>query len=324
MVNSKKELKEIKDLRKEHCTKSKYWHFTTDQKEKFQFLKYIKFFLRPIKKILENMLNIKISRNTNEIYKEYDSYILNHNVKKLRAEKLADELITFFRKLKLRTNRIKIKKLIHKHDNFFYKENLIKDNYGGIGYNNSLILFIFSELVKVNTVIESGVWKGYTTSIFDKTLKNAEKYCFDINFSKLIYKSKEAKYINFDLDEYTFDKKKKLNSCLAFFDDHVSQYNRFLFCDKNKIPYIVFDDDVDYLTVHSDGWPPIPTISMMRNYNKSKSNFKWKSLNRLGVANLKKINSSGLKNYYYFRAPNLFRITGYQSISFMSFLVRKK
>ena len=43
-----------------------------------------------------------------------------------------------------------------------------------------MTLFVFSSVVKADTVIESGVWKGFTTSIFDKTVSGKNKFCFEI------------------------------------------------------------------------------------------------------------------------------------------------
>ena len=63
---------------------------------------------------------------------------------------------------------------------------------------------------------------------------------------------------------------------------------------------------------------------MIINHHKINPNFTWKSLNRNGVAKFKRIDPTVLKDYYYCRAPNLFSLTGYQSNSPMSFLVRKK
>lgn len=141
---------------------------------------------------------------------------------------------------------------------------------------------MFSSVVKANTVIESWVWKGFATSLFDETQVYIPKLCFDINSSKLIYKSKNAKYINADIKDYKFETTKFFQKYLAFFDDHVSQYDRFLFCKIRKIPFIVSDDDNDYFTIHSDGWPSIPTISMVRNIHKINSDLTWASLNRSG------------------------------------------
>ena len=323
-----KKLNKNSILQQEHVSLSDYWYFKNNNKN-INKLNFFHPIIKLVKVFFETFFKISIiksnSINKNN-YSEFEktSLITQKEIIKCRDNLLAEKFTVFFKTLKIRTSKDIIKKIIKKHDEFFYKKNFIKDNYGGISYNNSLSLFIFSSIVKADFVIESGVWKGFTTSIFDKTTPNKSKVCFDINFSKLLYKSKNAKYVNHDIQDYNFKSKNIFSNCLAFFDDHVSQYDRFIFCKKRKIPYIVFDDDNDYFTIHRDGWPSIPTISMIINHHKINPNFTWKSLNRNGVAKFKRIDPTVLKDYYYCRAPNLFSLTGYQINSPMSFLVRKK
>jgi hypothetical protein len=315
------------EMQGEHVSLSDYWYFKNNNETKNN-LNIFRPIIKLIKIFFETFFKISIVRsdtiNKNN-YSDFEktSLITQKEIIKCRDNLLAEKFSVFFKKLQIKTSKDYLKTIIKKHDEFFFKKNFIKDNYGGISYNNSLSLFVFSSIVKPDCVIESGVWKGFTTSIFDKTVSNKNKFCFDINFSKLLYKSKNAEYVNYDIQDYNFKSKNFFSNCLAFFDDHVSQYDRFIFCKERKIPFIVFDDDNDYFTIHRDGWPSIPTISMIQNSYKINPNFTWKSLNRLGVAKFKKINPSILNDYYYCKAPNLFSLTGYQSNSPMSFLVRK-
>ena len=55
----------------------------------------------------------------------------------------------------------------------------------------------------------------------------------------------------------------------CIFYDHVSIYDRLKFCLKNEIEIVVVDDDLSVSQVHSDPWPPIPTASMIYNYEKN-------------------------------------------------------
>jgi len=325
-----KKLLKNSDIQREHVSLSDYWYFKNNNEIKNKDnLNIFRPIIKLIKIFFEKFFNISIVRSNTINKNNYSSFeksslITSKEIIKCRDNLLAEKFSIFFKKLQIKTNKVFLKKIIKKHDEFFFKKTSIKDNFGGNSYNNSLSLFIFSSIVKADCVIESGVWKGFTTSIFDKTVLSKNKYCFDINFSKLIYKSKNAKYINYDIKNYKFTSKKIFLNCLAFFDDHVSQYDRFIFCKDRKIPYIVFDDDNNYFTLHRDGWPSIPTISMIRNPYNLSPNFTWKSSNRVGVAKYKKINPSILNDYYYCKAPNLFSLTGYQSNSPMSFLVIKK
>ena len=101
--------------------------------------------------------------------------------------------------------------------------------------------YIFLKNVKVDLIIESGVWQGYTSYIIDQAKKKIKNIKFDINFNKLIYKSKKAKYNEFDIDEYDFrNDTKYLRKSVAFFDDHVSQLQRFLLSNNLNIPIMIF------------------------------------------------------------------------------------
>ena len=303
-----------------HVTDSKYWFFKSKKNLSFTYK-----FLICIKNIIEKLFKIKISTRPDKMKShEISSYPISLKLRNNRNLLLLNKINNFLKPINFKSNNKRLNELINLHDNIFYKKNPIKNNSGGIGYNNSLFLYIFSCLINVDLVIESGVWQGYTTYIFDQKLKNKKKICFDINFSKLIYKSKKAEYFNYDIKSHKFGKNYNLKNSLAFFDDHVSQVDRLLFSDKLKIPYIVFDDDISFLTTHSDGWPSIPTISMLKSKNKI-LNFKWKSLDKLGIARFdNKIFTKVINKYLYVQTPYIGRITGYYLQPPMSFLVKKK
>jgi len=303
--------------KKNHITKSPYWKYKTYFKEKNSFKLYLK-------NAIEDILNIKIIKKKNFFnLNEITSKPISQNLISLRNRLLSQEIKKFLNALKIRSSENKIINLIKKHDHIFYIKNPIKNNYGGIGFNNSLFLYTFINSISLNNIIESGVWQGYTTFLFDQYYKKVKKISFDINFSKVIYKSENSQYCNYDIKNYDFNKKLISNKTLSFFDDHVSQLDRLKLSDRLKIKYIVFDDDVNYSTTHSDGWPSIPTISMLSSKNQFPY-FSWKSFDKKGYAKIK-INKDRilLKKYLYVTAPNISRITGYYNQPPMSFLIRK-
>ena len=86
---------------------------------------------------------------------------------------------------------------------------------------------------------------------------------------------------------------------------------------------MIFDDDLNIEAIHSDGWPAIPTISMIREENIIKK-FRWYNFGKIGNANLKfKFDKKKLKKYIIFSAPNISNITGYYVQSPMTFLKKK-
>ena len=80
--------------------------------------------------------------------------------------------------------------------------------------------------------------------------------------------------------------------------------------------------------MHSDGWPPLPTMNMLLfDYDKISNNEKieWISSNRRGEIFTKIIPKLDLKNKVenYSLFPELFEITGYQNRGQTSFLKLK-
>ena len=309
-------------IKNKFVTRSKYWKY-----------KYLKInnnlsLLIKIKNIIENIFRVKILKKKNfEVLREFYAYPISRNILKIRNNKLAKILKKFLMKLNILKSEVYLIKLIKKHDKLFFKFNPVKNNIGGMGYNNSLYLFVYlSVQKKIDMFVESGIWKGYTSFLIDNAFKkhnkNTAHYKFDINLGNIIYFSKKAKYFESDLTEYNFQEKKK--NSIFLFDDHVSHYERLQYCHENEIKQIIFDDDVDYETVHSDGWPPIPTISMILSKKKVKK-FSWVNSDGLASAiyDLKKINNNILKKYLISHTINISHVTGYNNQSRMTFLKKK-
>ena len=91
---------------------------------------------------------------------------------------------------------------------------------------------------------------------------------------------------------------------------------RLKFSLKHKIKYNVFDDDLSFLNFHSDGWPPIPSISMLKEIKQNlinKNEVQWMFKHKLGkmwLDNFKNDSTINLvKDHYIFPdlfSPNLF------------------
>jgi len=309
--------------------KEKYVSLSKDWK----YLNINKYFLTfalisIVQKFIENIFNVKIvkKKNYNPIsFNDRTSFLHDKILITKRNEKLLPIIANFLNDLNIHCSNSNIVRIVNAHDIIFYKKNPIYYNDGGNGYNNSLFFYIFLKTnKKCQLVIESGVWKGYMSYLIDQASKDATKLKFDISFDKLIYKSVKSTYVEHDINTFNFEKFKYiLPNTLAFFDDHFSQLDRFLKCHNLNIPYMVFDDDVSYETIHSDGWPSFPTISMLRDKLSIKK-IKWSHDGRSARGNCKiKFNKNLLNNYYFSTAPNISRITGYYVQSPMTFIVRK-
>ena len=172
--------------------------------------------------------------------------------------------------------------------------------------------------------IESGSYRGFSSYLISSGLNKSQKmFCFDINFSKLEWTSKKIRY--FDQDIENVNLKINWSDAIIFYDDHYSHYDRLLFSIKKKVKYLIFDDDVSHINIHSDGIPPIPTLKMLHDWKNVPKKFKWTFNNQLCFANLDKFeyNLRIINFYHYNNIPDIFEITGFRNSSSTSFLTLK-
>jgi len=264
-----------------------------------------------------------LKRKVKEKSIEERSYT-SQNLKDLRNQKLADFISKYFKKNNVSFEFGDVLESINKYDEAL-KNLIIKNNNGGMGYNNGLITFIIFRLISPAVSLESGVWKGFTTYIIDKaTDYTSEIYSFDINLGNLEYRSKKSTYFEGDIEEnINFLYKKNID--IALFDDHVSHYDRISFGLKTNIDFMIADDDLSVFQIHSDGWPPITTASMIFDYENIPHKFNWVNNGKFGEADIERLNYKAITNSYIrIPYPDLFEFTGYLNASSSSFLINKK
>lgn len=122
-----------------------------------------------------------------------------------------------------------------------YENRPIKNNKGGMKFPHAFALYFILKKINPSLVIESGVFKGQSTWLIEKTLPNANLICLDIDLSKRIYISKKAKYSNLDFKFNDFSKIPE--NTLVFFDDHVNHINRIKEASFFNIKNIVLEDN---------------------------------------------------------------------------------
>ena len=122
-----------------------------------------------------------------------------------------------------------------------YSKRPIKKNIHGMQYPHMFATYCFLKKIKPVYVIESGVHKGQSTWLIEKTLPKAKLLSIDIDLSQLKYKSKKAKYSTIDFSKQNLKKISK--NSLAFFDDHQNALDRVLQCKKFGIKHLIFDDN---------------------------------------------------------------------------------
>lgn len=93
-----------------------------------------------------------------------------------------------------------------------------KNNTVGMRAPHAFASFFMLKKLQPKTIIESGVWIEQGIWLFEKACPEAKIIFLDINFKNLIYKSKNAKYIEKDFSLVNFDHIEKITA-LCFFDD---------------------------------------------------------------------------------------------------------
>jgi len=171
-----------------------------------------------------------------------------------------------------------------------YKNKPIKDNFSGIKIEHAFALHSILKKIKPKYIIESGVFKGMSTWIIEKTLPQAEIFCIEPNLDKIEYKAKNAKYFSQDITNINFDFLNKKET-LVFFDDHVCLSERLDYLENNKFKKIIFDDNlpsevIGYIT---------PKAIMSERFEKSKIRIPYRYISRL----LKNLLFFYLRSNYY-------------------------
>ena len=122
-----------------------------------------------------------------------------------------------------------------------YEERPIKNNVGGMRFNHAFALYFILKKIKPDLVIESGVFKGQSTWLIEKTLPNTKLICLDTDLSKRVYVSKKAYYSNLDFRYHDFSKIPE--NALVLFDDHVNHIERIKDANYFKIKNIILEDN---------------------------------------------------------------------------------
>ena len=101
-------------------------------------------------------------------------------------------------------------------------------------------------------------------------------------------------------------------------------YERLNLCLNNNIEIVILDDDVSLAQVHTDGSPPIPTASMIFNYEELPKKFNWICNGTPKSADISNLSVDPIVEYYkYIPFPSLKEYTGYENHSFTSLLLKK-
>lgn len=252
---------------------------------------------------------------------ERANYLLDSALQEQRDMQLSERLLQWLDGLGMSSDLATIQGAIREFD-LVFRQGPVAASKGGMGYNSGLVCFCFARVADPATVIESGVWRGFTTLLMDRaTTTETTLQCFDLNLDLVTWRSPKAQYHECDL--FSVDLPVGHRS-LALFDDHYPHFERLQWCLEQGVDFVIVDDDVTPLTVHSDGWPPIPSAYMVMNYQRIPHRFRWMARGEAAEADISGLEVAGLQQAFrYCRMPNLSDLTGYHGQDATSFLVRR-
>jgi hypothetical protein len=138
----------------------------------------------------------------------------------------------------------------------------IRQSTGGSGFNAGLELFIMARFLHPSLIIESGVYRGFTTWVLRHAAPRAKILSFDIDLSRVRHPEAEVEYVERDVSAYDFSSLSADNT-LCFFDDHVSQALRIEQALSWGFTHLIFDDNLPVHALHGEGLPPFPTVDMI-------------------------------------------------------------
>ncbi|MDP8205235.1 MAG: hypothetical protein P9L92_01120 [Candidatus Electryonea clarkiae] len=130
-----------------------------------------------------------------------------------------------------------------------YAERPIKQNRGGMKSVHMFYVWFILQKIKPAAIIESGVWKGQGTWLFENTCPSAELHCIDPNLNNLMFKSNKASYYQKDFTMIDWSNLPK-DSTLCFFDDHQNAYERLKHVRWVNFSHVIFEDN--YPALHGD------------------------------------------------------------------------
>ena len=123
-----------------------------------------------------------------------------------------------------------------------YDQRPITHNIGGMMSPHMFFIWFALQELKPKAIIESGVFLGQGTWLFEQACPNAELYCIDMNLEQIQYQSERAIYFDRDFSTIDWNHLPKEDTVL-FFDDHQNAYERLKTAKWFGFKHVIFDDN---------------------------------------------------------------------------------
>jgi len=123
-----------------------------------------------------------------------------------------------------------------------YDDRPIKDNTGGMLSPHMFSIWFALRTLQPKAVIESGVWLGQGTWLFERACPDAQLYCIEPNLDRIQYRSTRAAYFKQDFSTIDWGSLPK-DETLVFFDDHQNAYERLKTVKWFGFTRVIFEDN---------------------------------------------------------------------------------
>ncbi|HYD70499.1 hypothetical protein [Azospirillum sp.] len=133
------------------------------------------------------------------------------------------------------------------------------ENSGGVGASAAFHLYYFLKELNPDAVIESGIWRGFSTWVIGQSVPKAKIICLDpvIALHEHIapesynpfYRHPGAAYSHQDFSSTRFGPFDPEKVCVIF-DDHNNKFERLLLARSRGIRHVIFDDNMPYPYTH--------------------------------------------------------------------------
>lgn len=133
---------------------------------------------------------------------------------------------------------------------------------GGGGFSAAMLLWTIAHALRPELVVESGVFRGFTTWVLRQACPDARQHAFDVSFAERQRVEPGVHY--HEQDWMALDLScPALAPALIYFDDHVDQWKRIREATSRGFRYLIFDDSLPSLALHNDGRAAVPTVDML-------------------------------------------------------------
>lgn len=138
----------------------------------------------------------------------------------------------------------------------------IRQSEGGSGFNGALLLWTLARMTNPSLIVESGVFRGFSSWILAQACPDATRLAFDVSLAQLRHRAAGAQYFEHDWMDIEV-RADPVAPTFAFFDDHVDQWRRIREAAVRGFRYCLFDDSLPVTALQSDGVAAVPTVDML-------------------------------------------------------------